>query len=76
MNYILSCQTCKYKIQIHEYSLYTNTAHDEMAVIPIKCYIFENPLMQGCYKLYFELLNMQIQNTNTQIQRIYKYSEL
>ena len=58
-NDVLRCLACKYN--------YTNTAIGEMALNPIKCYILEKPLMQGCYKWYFELSNMQIQNTNIKI---------
>ena len=50
------------QIHGHKYSVYTNIANDNMAVNPIKCYIFEKPLMQGCYKLYFELSKMLIHN--------------
>ena len=62
--------------QIHKYGLYTNIVNDEMSVNPMKCYIFGKPLMQGCRIWYLELLTMQIQNTNTQIQCIWKYPNL
>ena len=62
--------------QIHKYGLYTNIVNDEMSVNPMKCYVFGKPLMQGCRIWYLELLTMQIQNTNTQIQCIWKYPNL
>ena len=56
--------------QIHIYSVNASTAIGEMALNPIKCYIFEKPPMQR-YKRYFELSNIQIQNTNIQIYSVY-----
>ena len=56
--------------QIHIYSVNASTAIGEMALNTIKSYIFEKPPMQR-YKRYFELSNIQIQNTNIQIYSVY-----
>ena len=48
------------ELKIHKYSVYANTGNDKMTVIPIMCYIFEKPLIQGCHKWYSELSDMEI----------------
>ena len=61
------------KIQKHKY---TNTAYDEVPERPNMWYIFEKRNVQGFEKLYSQVSNAQVQNTQIQIllfQDIYIY---